>query len=626
MKALIFNSGLGSRLGELTARRPKAMVELGSGETIFHRQLRVLSSVGFREFVVTTGPYAEMLEETAREFEALGCAFHFVNNPVYDKTNYIYSLWLARDLLRGQEVLMLHGDLVFDPAYVAGMLALPAGSYGSVDPELPLPEKDFKARVVEGEVREVGVNTWGDGCVAFQAMYRLVPESMDIWLDQVDAFVKRGETGVYAENAANEVFGQMHVAAHPYTGHVLEEIDTPEDLSRVSAMIRAKDFADQPVYVLEEGKSSLVEGSAEGRVCATPRLGHVIEDCGLVRPLVVADGFLSREALEGILGAGEWPVFSGYSPNPTYEQVLEGIRAYRAGGCDSVVSVGGGSAIDVAKCVKLWAGLSGDGSGVDEDNPRYCDVPADFSSIRHVAVPTTAGTGSESTHFAVVYVDGEKRSVAADCLQPDVALLVPGLLAGLPDNQRGGTMLDALCQAIESYWSVASSEESRAYSARAIPMIMGCWERYLRGDVRAARTMHVAANLAGKAINLTTTTLAHAMSYKLTSMYGIAHGHAVALCMPFAWKTLLERGDEVAQERLREVAVLITEREDAPSGAGLDTFMIVLGRAGSAHLLNVNGDDLDELARSVNPQRMGNYPVTLTVEDLREAYRRILHL
>ena len=625
MKALIFNSGLGSRLGALTADRPKSMVELGSGETIFHRQLRVLSSVGIREFVVTTGPFPHMLEETAREFEDAGCSFRFLNNPVYDRTNYIYSMWLARDELRGHEVMMLHGDLVFDASCVEGLLSLPEGSYGSVDPSLPLPEKDFKARVVGGEVREVGVGTWGDGCVAFQAMYRLTPEAMDTWLDEVDAFVGRGETGVYAENAANKVFASMHVSAHPYTGHVLEEIDTPEDLARVSAMIRDRDFADQPVFELDGDGAGLAEGSAAGRVAAMPRLGHVLEDCGLARPLVVADGFLSRGDLEGILGEGEWPVFSGYRPNPTYEQVLEGVRAFREAGCDSVVSVGGGSAIDVAKCVKLWAGLPGDGSGSEAGNPRFCDAPSGFSGISHVAVPTTAGTGSESTHFAVVYVDGTKVSVTADCIHPDTVVLVPHLLAGLPPYQRRATLLDALCQAVESYWSVASSEGSRAYSRRAIPAIMRAAERYCSGSSDEASQAMRAANLAGKAINLTTTTLAHAMSYKLTSLYGVAHGHAVALCMPFAWRTLLERGGDATQLRLREIDELMCG-EGADRGAGLEAFERLYEHLCLEAPTGARVEDLDVLARSVNPQRMGNYPVRLTVDELREAYRGILGL
>lgn len=135
--------------------------------------------------------------------------------------------------------------------------------------------------------------------------------------------------------------------------------------------------------------------------------------------------------------------------------------------------------------------------------------------------------------------------------------------------------------------------------------------------------MHRAANLAGKAINLTTTTLAHAMSYKLTSFYGIPHGHAVAMCMPFAWRTLLERGDEIAQERLHEIDTLMCGKE-APHGAGLDAFLQVLSTAGPAKLPQASEGDFDILATSVNPQRMGNYPVKLTTDELRQAYQEIL--
>lgn len=625
MRALIFNSGTGSRLGALTERSPKCLVRLAGGETILHRQLRVLSACGVRDFVITTGPWPEQVETVAAEFAGVGCAFSFVRNDRYAETNYIHSMWLARDLLRGREVLMLHGDLVFDAAYVEGLLSLPAGSYGSVDPELPVPEKDFSADVgPDGMIRRVGVGIPGEGLVAFQAMYRLSAGAIDAWLDEVERFEARGETGVYAENAANVVFDRMRIAAHPYTGHVLEEVDTPGDLERVSEMVRLCDWRQQPSFVLSGGESGLVEGSAAGRVRRAPRLGHVIEDCGLSRPLVVADPFLSRGELEGILGEGDWPVFSGFAPNPTYGQVLEGVRAFRGHGCGSVVSVGGGSAIDVAKCVALFAPMAGDGSGRDGANLRYCDAGPAFSPVAHVAVPTTAGTGSESTHFAVLYVDGEKRSVATDCLQPGVALLVPSLLEGLPPYQRRSTMLDALCQAVESHWSVASTPESRAYSSRAIRMIMGCWEGYLSGDGVAAREMHVAANLAGRAINLTTTTLAHAMSYTLTSLCGIAHGHAVALCMPFAWETLIERGDGVVRERLSEVAALMTGDEGAPVLSGLSEFERVLRAVNLRVPDQVRAGDIALLARSVNVQRMGNYPVALDVEELEDGYRKAL--
>lgn len=623
MKALIFNSGLGSRLGRLTEDRPKSMVELPNGESIFHRQLRILFACGVREFVVTTGPFPEQLVEVAAEFELRGGAFRFVHNPDYGETNYIYSLWLARDELGGGDVLMLHGDLVFDANYVASLLALPGGSYGSVDPSLPLPAKDFKARVADGEVLEVGVDTWGDGCVAFQAMYRLTEDAVRLWLDRVGDYVKRGETGVYAENAANEVFADMHVVAHPYTRHVLEEVDTPEDLKRVGEMIRLRDFADQPVFELGDSGLLLAEGSAIGGIASARKVSDLLAALGAHRPLIVADNFLRREQAGAILGISDFHVFSGYTPNPTYEQVVDAAHAYRAWGCDSVVSMGGGSAIDVAKCVKLWANLPSDGSGRDADNLRFTDWDTGYSSIPHLAIPTTAGTGSESTHFAVVYVDGVKTSVAHDCIQPDAVLLMPSLLEGLPKYQRKATMLDALCQAIESYWSVSSCEESRGYSKRAIPTIMEMAIRYVDGDDDTLPQMMRAANLAGKAINLTTTTLPHAMSYKLTSLYGLAHGHAVALCMPFAWSILLERGGDEVRTHLAALDELVAGSY-AGEGAGLEAFCELLHQLELPALPEATEEDLNLLATSVNPQRMLNFPVKLSTVELRNVYRRIL--
>lgn len=241
MKALIFNSGLGSRLGELTADRPKGMVQLAYGETIFERQLRILFGCGITEFVVTTGPFPELLEAAAAPYIERGCSFAFVPNPVYQETNYIYSMHLAAPHLHGDDILLLHGDLVFDAAYAQAVIDAPLASLGSVNAALPLPEKDFKARIVDGKVREVSVGIFDDDCVAFQAFYKLSPDAMETWLASIKGFVVRGELGVYAENAANEVFAQMDVAAFGYEDHFVEEVDTPEDLARVSEGILSFD-------------------------------------------------------------------------------------------------------------------------------------------------------------------------------------------------------------------------------------------------------------------------------------------------------------------------------------------------------------------------------------------------
>lgn len=654
MRALIFNSGLGSRLGELTADRPKCLVRLASGETILHRQLRVLSSCGIRDFVITTGPFAELVEREARGFEGRGCRFAFVRNERYAETNYLYSFWLARAELLGSDgadaqdepptcgdLLMLHGDLVFDAAYVRALVDAPAGSYGSVNRALPQPEKDFKARVIDGLVREVGVGIFDEDCFAFQGLYRLTPEALRTWLDEVGRFVARGETGVYAENAANEVFGQMDVRAFSYERHYVEEVDTPEDLARVSTGIELVDWEAQPALLgTIDGR---IEGLASGAwsgACPTD-IAALIDALDMRRPLVVADPFFAGR-LDQILGGmlAELPVFSDYAPNPRYEQVLAGVDRFRAEGCDGVVSLGGGSAIDVAKCIRLWSAVDGD--GVKE---HFVELPVPYGETPHLAIPTTAGTGSESTHFAVVYVEGNKVSVAHPLAQPDAALLVPGLLAGLPRYQRASTMLDALCQAIESYWSRRSGPRSRTHSKRAISAIRQHADAYLAGDPSVAPAIMRAANEAGRAINLTTTTAPHAMSYKLTSRYGIAHGHAVALCMGPVWRKLLETADDATRTRLAEIDLLMvassvndstaesteahaenTSGATIPLGAGLAAFERILTLADLGTPAGAQASDLDALAASVNAQRLSNHPVTLNEEELRTLYAEALGL
>lgn len=621
MKALIFNSGLGSRLGKLTEHHPKSMVQLANGESIFGRQLRILYSCGIRDFVITTGPFAEQLQAVAKPFEQRGCTFCFVPNDVYDKTNYIYSMWLAREELRDSDFLLLHGDLVFDAEYAQMIIDSPLPSLGSVNPSLPQPEKDFKARVINGMVREVGVNIFDQDCVAFQAFYKLSQQSMSVWLDAVDRFVAEGTTGVYAENAANTVFEAMGVAAFSYEGHLCEEIDTPEDLERVSEMARLSDFRQQPVLMRKDNQLSLLDGVLTGKAQNAQSIADLLTSLGATHPMVVADPFFANGFVQGLLDPSGLPyeVFSGYAPNPTYDQVLAGTLQFRESGCDALLSVGGGSAIDVAKCIKLYAPMNAD--GVEK---RFVDLPYSFSPIPHVAMPTTAGTGSESTHFAVLYVNGVKNSIAQPCLQPDATVLDGSVLVGLPPYQKKATALDALAQAIESYWSRRSSEESRAYSEAAIPAIMHNVDAYLDGSLDAARKMALAANRAGKAINLTTTTAAHAMSYKLTSLYGFAHGHAVALCLPFTWKLLLEEGDASVQARLSEIDALMTDDVHADKGSGLQAFENLFDRLDLPKGPDEPGDHLDELVSSVNIQRLSNFPVAIDSVQLRQAYEMIL--
>ena len=621
MRALIFNSGLGSRLGGLTRERPKCMVRLGNGESIFHRQLRILSACGVDEFVVTTGPFPDQLERETRPFAEAGSTFRFVRNPIYEKTNYIYSLYLARGFLRGCCCLMLHGDLVFDADYAQAVIDSGAPSLGSVCNSLVQPEKDFKARIVDGKIREVSVNAFGEDCVAFQPFYKLSEDTLKVWLGAVERFVEEGETGVYAENAANTVFEDMDVDAFEYSGHFVEEVDTPEDLERVSRQIAPFDYAQQPVFALDGPDAELADGSACGRLRSARSVAEVLDAAGAARPLVVATSRFGEMGVARDLDAAGigYGTFTEFGPNPSGEDVARALEAFRAGGHDSLLSVGGGSAIDVAKCVKQLAAMP--------DSAQVAELESGglpYSDTVHIAVPTTAGTGSESTHFAVCYLDGRKVSVANACLQPDIAVLDPSTLRTLPEYQKKCTMLDALCQAIESHWSRRSSDASREYSSEAIGSIMESAGGYLAGDRDASKAVMAAANRAGKAINLTTTTAPHAMSYRITSMFGIPHGHAVAMCMPHCWRELIERGDGVLQKRLAEIAALMTGERRAGPADGLAAFDRLISDLRMERTVAGTRGDAEALACSVNVQRLSNFPISLSRDSLEDMYLRIV--
>lgn len=306
--------------------------------------------------------------------------------------------------------------------------------------------------------------------------------------------------------------------------------------------------------------------------------------------------------------------FRDFSPNPLYKSVCRAVELFRTSHCNAILAVGGGSAIDVAKCVKLFSGM--------DPTFNYLQQPYADTGIPLAAVPTTAGTGSEATRHAVIYFQGEKQSISHSSIVPDYVCLIPSVLSGLPVYQKKCTMLDALCQAIESWWSVSSTEESIAYSRAAIDAILANWSAYIeQNDPKAAAQILLAANQAGRAINITATTAAHAMSYQLTSLYGIPHGHAVAVCLPEVW-TAMETAEAVCTDsrgmaHLRQVlsALPLTCVE----------FRNLLRALDMPYPISQNRtQDLEILSHSVNPIRLKNNPVLLDTAALRAMYERIV--
>lgn len=268
MKALILNSGLGSRMGVLTSEHPKCMTEISAHETILSRQLKLIADAGIEDVVITTGYYDGVLVNYCNSLD-LPLHFTFVKNPIYDQTNYIYSIFCAKDYL-DEDIILMHGDLVFEGEVFDRVVASPV-SCMTVSSTLPLPEKDFKAKVVDGKIMAVGVDIFNEAMEA-QALYKLYKDDWKIWLDKIIEFCESDRRKVYAENALNELNGAANISALDVQNLLCSEIDNPEDLAVVSAKL--KEIESRTVYMCFS--TDIIHGGHIAIIKKAQKLGRLI--------------------------------------------------------------------------------------------------------------------------------------------------------------------------------------------------------------------------------------------------------------------------------------------------------------------------------------------------------------
>ena len=362
------------------------------------------------------------------------------------------------------------------------------------------------------------------------------------------------------------------------------------------------------------------------------KLPGILQEVGCQKLFLVIDSsypFLNiKDAIEAL--PVEKVKFSDFTPNPLYEQVCKGIELLKESKCDAILAVGGGSAIDVAKCIKL-AVLAEEGNAAIIPPLVSQRLTIDGNKIPFIAIPTTAGTGSESTHNAVMYYEGAKQTVTNDGVLPDYAVLEPSVLKTLPLYQKKCTMMDALCQGIESWWSINSTDESKVYSKKTVELIMANWRKYIfDNDDEAAAQIMLGANYGGRAINITQTTGAHAFSYKITSMYKLPHGHAVAVGLPVIWKYMIGNFDRCIDMRGHNYLEGIFNDISAAMGCNtpieaIEVFEKMMGEMELGNPVAGNREEeLMLLSTSVNPVRLKNNPVRLEPEVIYQIYNQIL--
>ncbi|MEZ6149002.1 MAG: phosphonoacetaldehyde reductase [Pirellulaceae bacterium] len=364
---------------------------------------------------------------------------------------------------------------------------------------------------------------------------------------------------------------------------------------------------------------TIADGAVYLKEGALSEVGGIIERNSAERLLLVVDESAyaacgADVVLQPILRSRIVARFSGFELNPKIADIERGVQQSRAFSPDLVIALGGGTAIDLGKII---AALSR-----QLDSPR--DIVTGQSSIIGngpplIVIPTTAGTGSEATQFAVAYVDGEKYSVSHASMLPNYAVVDPRLTHSLPAGVTAATGLDAFCQAIESIWAVGATDESIGYATDAARHALKHLVPATKEPTPAARLgMSQAAHLAGKAINISKTTAPHALSYALTSRHNIPHGAAVAMTLSsmLAYNAHVTaddcadpRGAEHVLQRISVIVKLLEATGVAEACQRIDRLVAELGCPISLAEAGIQKDgQLRQLVSSVNSQRLSNNP------------------
>lgn len=310
--------------------------------------------------------------------------------------------------------------------------------------------------------------------------------------------------------------------------------------------------------------------------------------------------------------------FFGFNTNPKIEDVIKGLHAFNKSKAQVIIAIGGGSVIDMAKLVRIK-------HSSEYSVTEHLTSNSLFSSkVNLIAIPTTAGTGSESTHFSVMYIGKKKYSISSESMLANIVILKPKLTYSSLPRLTAISGLDALSQAIESLWSTNSTNTSIIYSKSAIKRIM----KYLpiaikEMDNKEARTnLLLAANESGKAINITKTTAPHAISYPFTSYFNIPHGQAVAITLPFflSYNYMVTREDcndsrgfKYVQNSILEIARLLGSENVKIAESILRDFIYKVGIEIDIIKLGINKEQFNSIIiPNINIERLSNNPRKLS--------------
>lgn len=360
-----------------------------------------------------------------------------------------------------------------------------------------------------------------------------------------------------------------------------------------------------------------------GPGCAS-KVAEEIKKARVRKPLLVTDPGIMRAGLvvETVERLKEeridFALFQDVEANPSVSVVEEGYSLFQKEACDSLLALGGGSSIDTAKAVGILKNNNGkimDYEGVGKVEKRIPWM---------VAIPTTYGSGSEVTSFAVITdrVRKFKAAIGSPLIIPDLALVDPELMVALPYQIAASVGLDSLCHAVESYCSRIATPFSEMLALKAIRLISENIRRAVESDndIEATFNMAISSTMAGMAFSLSRLGLVHAMSHPLGGMYGIPHGVANTLLLPY----IMEYNTQAVPDKYADIAEVmgIDTRNMSNIEAATKAVQLVtslrdsLGVPAKLSSLGVRKKDIPQMA--MDTMKSGNVKVNpreTTLED-----------
>ncbi|MFS2160605.1 iron-containing alcohol dehydrogenase [Pseudomonas sp. Pseusp122] len=370
--------------------------------------------------------------------------------------------------------------------------------------------------------------------------------------------------------------------------------------------------------------NKLLTGSA-----AIEQLAAELTRLNISNPLIVTDAILVTSGTVDIalaqLGGRPYKIFDQVKPEPEISIVEDCTRAYREGGHDGLIGVGGGSAIDIAKGVAAFAGHEGPLAelfGVDQVKRKGPPL---------IAIPTTAGTGSEVTNVAI-FSDKQaqlKKGIVSDYLLPDVALVSPTMTLTCPRSVTAASGVDALVHAIESYLSVNASPITDSLALGAIKLIAKALPKAYANpaNLQAREDMATASLMAGMAFGNAGVGAVHALAYPLGGRFNIAHGVSNALLLPYvmAWNKMacVERFRDIAEAMGVRVAHLSDHEAADRAVQAMTDLCVAVDIPRGMRSFNVPQDAIPAMAEEASKidRLMRNNPRKLTAADIEQIYR-----